>query len=557
MNFKNDNTVEVINFLKTNYQEYEDELFEVIESSENGFCFINDQSITFSKQAKKILQVGDEISLDFFYQQINLHDRKKLLHLLSVKQNELTPYEVIYRYQLDNEQMIWIKEHGIFSFKNRNNRLAVISNYSNNIAENEQLHRLAYYDKLTQLKNRNFFEKDIDFLINYKIPFALFLMDLNSFKIINDKFGHLFGDYILKQFATRIEEKLMDNYDFDLYRLSGDEFAIIFPYVSIKIDTDKVVQLIFESLNLPFMVEDFKINITPSIGITFYPKDSNKLSSLLKFADISMYRAKNDPFIDYSYFDKNFYKELTEEKAIESYIIEIIKDDLITLRYQPIYNTTNNKIVSLEALFDNQDYPIEKIFNVALKTNLIFLLEKNIIEKVISVISKGLVPEDIRITINITPKTTEYIDVYTEIKQMLTKYNVNGKRIGIEITEQYFVNDEAKLNDLISKLQSLGIKIYLDDFGMGYSSVRNLTYLTYDNIKLDKRIISTVFSNQKCEFFIKTMFQFSKDINCDIIVEGVETKAQYDYLTSIGSCFIQGFYLSKPLNIENVLTLLK
>ncbi len=555
MYLKNDDTLKLIQFLKTNYQEYEDEFFELMTSLDNGFCFINDQSITFSNHAKKLLQVEDNVSLDFFYQQINAFDRKKLLHLLSIKQNEFTPYEIIYRYQLDNEKMIRIKELGIFSFKNSNHRLAIISNCASN--EKDLLHRLAYYDKLTKLKNRNYFEKDISFLISYKIPFALFLMDLNSFKIINDKFGHLFGDYVLKQFSTRIEGKLKDIYDFDIYRLSGDEFSIIFPYISTKKATDKVVQLIFESLKLPFIIDGFKVEIKPSIGITFYPNDSNKLSSLLKFADISMYRAKNDYSIDYSYFDRLFYQELTEEKAIETYIMNLINDNLVTLRYQPIYNTASNKIVSLEALFDNQDYPVDKIFDVALKTNLIYLLEKKIIEEVISVISSGLIPDDIRITINVTPKTTECLDVYAEINELLNKYNVNGKRIGIEITEQYFVKDEYKLNELIIKLQSLGIKIYLDDFGMGYSSVRNLTYLSYDHIKLDKRIISTVFSNQKCEFFIKTMFQFSKDINCDIIVEGVETKEQYDYLTSIGSCFIQGFYLFKPLSIENVRILLK
>lgn len=557
MKIEKDSTIEIINFLKENNENFNEELFEVIDSSENGVYFINEQSMSLSNQAKKLLNIEQEISLDLFYKQINLQDRNKMIQILDEKRDDNTPYEVIYRYKVE-DKLIWVKEHGIFSSKNKNIRFALINNITKQVELDQKLHLLAYYDSTTQLKNRNYYEKDIQFFMSYQVPFSLFLMDLNSFKVINDNFGHLFGDYILKEFSQRIKNQLKKFYDFDLYRLSGDEFALIFPYLTKIKETEKVIKLIFEQLETPFYHDDYQISITPSIGIAFYPKDSKNKTTLLKHADISMYRAKNDNYLNYSYFDKNYYKTLLDEKKIENYLEKLIKEDLISLRFQPIYDITNNKILALEALIYDENYSLEKIFETALKSNLIILLERKIIEKVIYYIKtyQEMIPRHIRFTINLTPKTIEYVDVYAEINSLLTKYNVSGNQIGIEITEQYFVKDETKLNQLIEKLQAIGIKIYLDDFGMGFSSVRNLTYLSYDNIKLDKRFISSVFNNEKCQLFIKSIFQFSKEIGCDVIIEGVETKKQLDYLQQLGAIYIQGYYLSKPIEIKEFLSLI-
>ncbi|QVK18900.1 EAL domain-containing protein [Mycoplasmatota bacterium] len=557
MKVAKESTIEIIDFLKEYHHDFDKELIEVIDCSDNGVYFVNEQSISFSEQAKRLLCVNQCISLDNFYQQINLQDRKKMIQVLENKRKDNKTYEVIYRFKVKNK-LIWVKEYGIFSFRNKNMRLALIRNITKQVELDKKLHLLAYYDSTTHLKNRNYYEKDIQFLISYQVPFSLFLMDLNSFKIINDNFGHLFGDYILKEFSQRIKNELERLYDFDFYRLSGDEFALIFPYLTTIKETDKVINLIFECLEPPFNHDNYQIIITPSIGIAFYPKDSKNKTTLLKRADISMYRAKNDNFLNYSYFDKNYYKILLDEKKIENYLEKIIKEDLVPLRFQPIYDITKNEIVSLEALIYTEKFPLDKIFETALKSKLIILLERKIIEKVIYYINKyqDRIPSSIRFTINLTPKTIEYIDVYAEIKSLLIKYDISGNQIGIEITEQYFIKNESKINKLIENLQALGIEIYLDDFGMGFSSVRNLTYLSYDHIKLDKRFISSAFNNQKCQLFIKSILQFSKDIGCDVIVEGVETKEQLDYLQQLGAMYIQGFYLSKPIDIKDFLSLI-
>ncbi len=552
-------TTEIIHFLKENYPNYDDGLLQVINASENGIYFINNQSLSLSNQAKKLLKAEDEMSVDYFYEHINLQDRKKFIQLLNEKKIDNTPYEMIYRYKTDNNQFIWIKEHGIFNNGNKEQRIALITNTTKHIEQDEQLHRLAFYDSITQLKNRNYFEKDMKFLIDCHVPFALFLLDLNSFKVINDNFGHLFGDYILQQFSLRIKDKLNTMSEFDIYRLSGDEFAMIFPYLSKKKETDEVIEKIFALLVLPFNNHDHEIIITPSIGITFYPRDSKNQLTLLKYADISMYRAKNESFLNYSYFDKIYYKDLLEEKEIEKHLEKLMKEDLVTLHYQPIFNIKTQEIISVEALFYDETYDSEKIFSIAIKSYLIIKLEKYIIEKVIRDMKayEQMIPEHLRFSINLTPKTAEHVDMYEEMKKILNKYEISGNKIALEITEQYFVPNEDKLNELMHKLQSLGIQIYLDDFGMGFSSVRNLTHVIYDHIKVDKRIIDSVFTNEKSAYFLKNIISFSNDIQCDIVIEGVENKEQLEYVQDIGGMYIQGYYLSKPIPLKDALELVK
>jgi len=542
------NSTEIIDFLKTKSRESN----EVNKFRKSGVYFISEKSMISSQT-----NIEKDISLDYFYKQFDLQERKKMSQLLYEKQDNNSPNEFIYRYK-GNEQLIWIKEYGIFSYKNKNKRMTLIVNISKQVDQNHRLYRLAYYDSITQLKNRNYFDQDIQFLMSYHVPFSLFLMDLNRLKI-NDNYSRLWSNHLLKQFSERIQNHLESIYDFDLYRLSDDEFGIILPYLTKIKDTDKVIKVIFELLKVPFYHDAYQIALTPSIGIAFYPKDSKSKATLLKYADISMYRAKNDSYLNYSYFDNHYFKLLLDEKRIEDHIKTMINEGLVNLRFQPIYDVAKMKIVSLEALVYDTEYPIEKIFDIALKSQLITLFEKKIIEKIFCVINthRKMIPLQVRFNINITPKTIENCDIYNEIRALLIKYNIKGEWISIEITEQYFIKDEHKLNLLINQLQTLGITIYLDDFGMGFSSVRNLTYLNYNHIKLDKRLAASILNNEKCQLFIKSIFQFTSGIGSDVIVEGVETKQQLEYLQMLGAIYIQGYYLSKPVGITEVIALMQ
>lgn len=549
---------EIIYFLKKHQKNYENNLLKILESSNKGLYFINDNDISFSLQAKKLLNLENNISVDLFYEKINLQDRKKIMDTINKTEDSNASYEVIYRYKIDKDKIIWIKEHGLFSFKHKKQRLAMISNYTKQIENDKKIHRLAYFDNLTNLKNKNYFEQDANFLIQYNVPFALFLLDLNSFKVINDNFGHSLGDNVLIEFTKKLKNSLNKEYDFEIYRFLGDGFIIIFPYIKNKNESKKIIAKIANCFKNPLIIDEYPISVEPNIGISFFPGDSQEFNTLMKYTEISLNKAKEkDNFYNYSFFNYKYYLHLIEEQDIKEYIKQIINEDSLSLHYQPLYNVESNKIIGFEALFSSKSkYNTKQIFDVALKSHLIILLDKHIIEKVIKDISLNNITENIIFTINLTPKTIEFIDVYEYIKQILYKYNVSGNMIGIEITEQYFVNDEKKINELIVKLHSLGIKIYLDDFGMGYSSIRNLNYIAYDNIKLDRRLVSTVFDNLKCQLFIKNIFQFSKEVGCDVIVEGVETKKQLDYLKQLGAIYIQGYYLSKPIEIKELHSLL-
>lgn len=550
---------ELISFLKDQQTVYEHELIDIIETAKSGLYIASENHITFSNQAKEIFQVKEPLSLDHFYERILVQDKKNLLTMIQKSKRNNTGYEAMYRYKTEDEQILWIKEHGIFHFNRKNQRIAMISNYTNQVEHDKRLHKLAYFDLITHLKNRNYLDQDVQFLQSYHIPFTLILMDINSIKMVNDHLGKSLGDRILVEFAKTVETSLKDHYEFDLYRLSGDTFILLFPYVSMKKEVEQIIHRLHLTFERPLILNDYKFNAEPCMGITMCPKDADDLETLIKYANISLAKAKEDSYLNYLFFDMKQYTEILMEKQIEEHIKHLIDDEVITLNYQPIYDIEQKKIVAFEALLNNtKKFTNDKIFDIASKSELIVNLDQYIIEKVIKDISilDEVIPSHIRFSINLSPKTLVFLNVYQYVKSTLDKYRLKGSRIGIEITEQHFVEDEEEINDLIRKLQAIGVEVFLDDFGMGYSSVRNLAFLNYNHIKIDKRLINAVCDDERCAKLLQNIFNFSTDMQFDIVFEGIETEEHIEFIRSIGGRLIQGYYISKPVGIQQAIDLL-
>ncbi|WP_008826438.1 sensor domain-containing phosphodiesterase [Haloplasma contractile] len=541
---------------------YEDVLV-TLESSLNGLYYVDIQTkqMIWSERAKTILNIKSDLNYEAFINKINYIDRRQYKNKITQSMEKNESYEILYRYHYDERTLIWVKERGAFRYDEEGRiikRHATVIDVTKQIEQEHQLNKLAYRDVLTGMKNRNRYEKDTEYYEKSNIPFALFMLDINEFKKVNDTFGHHIGDRLLKLFSESLKEALQV-YDVDLYRLSGDEFVILLPYVEERTITDKVVNTIIVKFKEPLKLDDKIFQIVLSIGISFYPGDSKDIKNTLKYADISMYRIKHHDFIHYSYFDQEYYKQFIEEQDIEHYIKESIQEKEINMIFQPIVDLKTNKIIGFESLLHkHKRFNTDQVFDVAGKSSLIVTLDHYILEVVFKMLSKhkAIIPQGVRFTINLSVKTLEYTNVYEYIKGLIDTYQVSGEMIGIEVTEKLLIRDDLNMNSMFKQLRELGITFYFDDFGMGFSSVRNLTFIDVDYIKIDRSLISMMATNKKCCALLKSMQQFANEVDMGVIYEGVEEEEQLNSIRALGGRYIQGYKISKPLTFLEAIELM-
>jgi EAL domain-containing protein (putative c-di-GMP-specific phosphodiesterase class I) len=287
------------------------------------------------------------------------------------------------------------------------------------------------------------------------------------------------------------------------------------------------------------------------LGIALYPKDGVTGMDL-------MFKAKQNVNDQVHLKDKGLEAGSEAEIDQDNMIKNLIKEQNFIMHYQPIYDLKSKLVIGYEALFRSQA-PLnnEQLFHAALKSDLIVSLDQCIIERVVSELEQIEFVSPIHFSINLSPKTFLRMNVFDYFKRLLNRHAIKASCIGIELTEQFYISDEKTINYQLKQLKDLGISIFLDDFGMGYSSLRDLAFLNFDLIKLDKRITQAIEPGNRVEHLVQSLLDYAIHTDCDIIFEGVETTHQLNIIESIGGRFIQGYLISKPLNLEQALKLLK
>ncbi|MCH4200749.1 MAG: EAL domain-containing protein [Clostridium tyrobutyricum] len=424
----------------------------------------------------------------------------------------------------------------------------------------EQIKYLAYYDSLTGIPNRFLFTNNLRIMLQNSKKGALIFLDIDGLKLVNDTFGHDYGDLLLIIFSQLMISAIKDSGK--IYRMAGDEFMIIVDKFNSYKEVTNLCDNILNYLKKPFEVKYEQIYITISMGISIFPKDSNDINELYKYSDLALYKSKISGKNNFTFFQKNIFDLYNRRLTIEQELKSAIKNNEFHMLYQPQINSKNNEIIGFESLLRWESQKLgcispAEFIPIAEKTGLIVEIGDwtlNCVCKVIHAMNiKGI--ELKKMSINVSPIQLRKPDFIYKFTNTYKKYAVSPSILEVEITEGTLINLSTSKLETIDILLKNGIRVSIDDFGTGYSSLNYLTNLPINTIKIDKSFIDNIYS-KKNKAVVSCIINLSKLLNYEVIAEGVETKKQLDLLSEIGCTIIQGYYFSKPLPICEVEKLL-
>jgi diguanylate cyclase (GGDEF)-like protein len=439
--------------------------------------------------------------------------------------------------------------------------LVVRRDTSERTAAAENIERLAYYDTLTGLPNRQCLidtaERFLGWAAKSKEAVALIYIDLNSFKRINDSFGHSLGDVVLKRvadilssvlqrFATRLSE-------LSLARLGGDEFVILLTDAAAKDVALDVAAACCAALEKPVVIDQLEFVAAPSIGIAVYPEHGTDVEALLKHADTAMYQAKAIGGPSVALYTPVMSARLRDQLDLETRLRRAVREGRLAVRYQPKFRLSDNVVVGVEALSRWYDPELGEIapsrfIQIAEESNLIVDLAAWLAATVCHQIRGWL---DLGITmpvaINVSGKELAFGDPARVIEAQARAWQVPAALIEIEITESVFVADSSVSRRNVEKLRGLGCRIALDDFGTGYSSLAYLTKFPPDRLKIDKSFVKQVDTSEGDGAVVNAITMLAKSLGLVVTAEGVERQSQLEWLRQRGCDEAQGYFLARPL----------
>ncbi|MBN3921833.1 MAG: EAL domain-containing protein [Nostoc sp. NMS4] len=426
--------------------------------------------------------------------------------------------------------------------------------------ESKLLH-LAFHDALTGLANRVAFMNRLTHAINYSkrhsdYLYAVLFIDLDRFKVINDSLGHLNGDQLLLEIASRLEicVRSIDT----AARLGGDEFTILLEGIHHVSDAITVAERIQQELALPIELEGQEVFITASIGIALSSTvDYQHPEELLRDADTAMYRAKMLGRARYELFNSDMYANALARLRLETDLRRAIERQEFQVYYQPIVSLTSGSILGFEALL-RWEHPERGLLNpadfipLAEETGLIFSIGKWAFHEACRQMQAWRVYHRSnlleKISINLSVKQFSQPDLIEQIGQILHSTGLDAGSLMLEITENAIVENGDKVTTAIFQLREMGIELSIDDFGTGYFSLGGLYNFPISVLKIDRSFISTMATNSKNLEIIEIIVTLAHKLGVDVLAEGVETKEQLVLLRKLNCKYSQGHFFSVPLN---------
>jgi diguanylate cyclase (GGDEF)-like protein/PAS domain S-box-containing protein len=432
---------------------------------------------------------------------------------------------------------------------------AVIDITDRRLAE-EQLQFIATHDALTALPNRlmfsNLLSHTIETAKRYSNRFALFFIDLDRFKSINDALGHQAGDQLLVDTAQRLRRCLRTS-DV-LARISGDEFVLLAPQLDNEESAAVVARKIIAEVSEPMYLLEQKCQITASVGICLYPEHGGDEKTLVKNADSAMYAAKEAGKNNYQFFNSSSTSQSLERMALESELRSALANNEFSLQYQAKLDLRNNNITGVEALlrWNNPKYgsisPAQFI-PMAEETGLIVPIGRWVLmtacKQNVEWQKQGLPP--ICVAVNISARQFLNRDLLINIKEALEESGMAPELLELEITESMVMHHVDQAVALLYEIKKLGARIAIDDFGTGYSSLAQLKRFPIDTLKVDRSFINEVAHDADDQAITDAVIALGKSLSLTIIAEGVETKEQQDFLRKHSCDEMQGYYFSRPV----------
>ncbi|MER9724909.1 EAL domain-containing protein [Mesorhizobium sp. M0155] len=422
----------------------------------------------------------------------------------------------------------------------------------------ERMSHLAHYDTLTDLPNRSMFRERLDQAMAGDTPLAIFSLDLDRFKAVNDTWGHPAGDWLLKCVAERLRHSLRSDTDM-VARLGGDEFAILQFNPKGSTDAEQLAKRIVAVVSQPFRDKGREMHVGISLGIALYPGDGKDADTLLKNADMALYSGKSEGRNVYRFFEPGMDALVRARLALETDLETALKRREFVLEFQPITNIASGKIVGAEALM-RWNSPTrglvapDDFIAAAEDSGLIVPLGEWALKQACSVAAGW--PPGMRIAVNVSAVQIRSADFARSVISALAVSGVPASRLELEITETVLMDESETVLKTLRQLRELGIRIALDDFGTGYSSLGYLRRFPVDKIKIDRSFIHDI-DNKDTAAIVRTIIGLGAELGITVTAEGVETEAQLDVLRKAGCVEVQGFLIGMPSKAADMARLLK
>jgi len=439
---------------------------------------------------------------------------------------------------------------------------AVDTLFSEVRASIENAQALGMYDPVTSLPNRLHFRSEADKLLG-ELPTgarsAMLFVDLDRFKLVNDSLGHARGDQLLIMVANRLRVVLTAEIGESLERrpllarLAGDEFTLFFPQIRSSADIERIARRVALAISEPFELGGHSVDIGASVGISICPDHGASIESLMRAADIAMYRAKSNGGGQHCLFNENLAAEHQQKVETERALTEAVQRGEFILAFQPQISLVTGEVAGAEALLrwnhprDGMRQP-NSFIPIAERTGVISDIGDWVIAEVASILGawqrEGVAR---RLAFNVSPRQIERVDFFMRLRQAFADQGVPLSLIELEFTESAAMEVSESTLAEIASLQADGATIAIDDFGTGYSNIARLRTMPLDRVKLDPSLIVDIEHSEQARVVVQAVIQLIRGVGCEIVAEAVETVAQADILRAMGCEIIQGFIFAQPM----------
>ncbi|HEY4070156.1 MAG TPA: EAL domain-containing protein [Sphingomicrobium sp.] len=426
----------------------------------------------------------------------------------------------------------------------------------------ENAHALGMYDPVTSLPNRLHFRSEADKLLNEPAgegKSAMLFVDLDRFKAVNDSLGHARGDQLLIMVANRLRVVVNAEYGGSararplLARLAGDEFTMFFPRIESIEEIERIARRIVLAVSEPFELSSHSVDIGASVGVALAPDHGTSIESLMRAADIAMYRAKSVGGGQFCVFNVALASEHQERIATEKALAQALQRDEFVLAFQPQMSLVTGELCGAEALL-RWNHPRDGLrlpgsfIPVAEQTGIIADIGDWVISEVTATLGawrqSGFSG---RLAFNLSPRQVMRPDFFVKLRHSLVDSDIPPSMIELEFTESAAMEVSSSVLDEIATLRSDGARIAIDDFGTGFSNIARLRTMPLDRVKLDPTLIADIETDEKARVIVQAVIQLIKGVSCEVVAEGVESVAQADILRAMGCDTVQGFIFAPAM----------
>lgn len=425
--------------------------------------------------------------------------------------------------------------------------------------QKQALRQLADHDELTQLPNRTYFRNSLLSTIRkserHGNAVAVLFMDLDKFKQINDSLGHNVGDEVLQEASRRFRDRLRCS-DF-VARLGGDEFTVIIEPLDNPQDVANIAQQLLQCMQKPVLVKQHSLHLGTSIGISVFPQDGKDVATLMRNADLAMYKAKENGGNRFHFYSEDMTQDALRKMSLEEELRQALQEDQLTVYYQPQYDLGNKKLVGVEALVrwnhpEKGLVPPMEFIPLAEERGLINQLGLQVLHKACTQcaqwLNEGFDPGIL--AVNISARQLTERQVPEQISQILKFTGWPVHRLELEVTESFFISDTHRSLAVLNQLRDMGIKLAIDDFGTGYSSLSYLKQLPISKLKIDRSFTRDLIDDAEDRAISEAIIALGKSLGLQVIAEGVELEGQAEILIHEGCDQAQGYLYGKPMSAE-------